>query len=90
LNSVTDAKKQTTLYEYFKGNNLLQVSYSNAVVATPTVSFTPASQSEDAEIHGDLFARQNAVAWETTPPPPRRRLEQRIRTACTLRDCGAF
>jgi RHS repeat-associated protein len=39
LKSVTDAKNQTTFYDYFKDNNVQQVSYSNAVVATPTVSF---------------------------------------------------
>jgi RHS repeat-associated protein len=40
LKSVTDAKNQTTLYSYFIDNNLKQVTYSNAVVATPSVSFT--------------------------------------------------
>ncbi len=40
LKLVTDAKNQTTLYQYFIDNNVKQVSYSNAVVATPTVSFT--------------------------------------------------
>jgi RHS repeat-associated protein len=40
LHSVTDAKNQTTLYSYFIDNNLQQVTYSNAVVATPSVSFT--------------------------------------------------
>ena len=37
---MTDAKNQTTLYGYFIDDNLKQVSYSNAVVATPGVSFT--------------------------------------------------
>jgi len=40
LKSMTDAKSQTTLYSYFADDNLAQVSYSNAVVATPSVSFT--------------------------------------------------
>ena len=40
LRSATDAKNQTTLYDYFTDNNLKQVTYSNAVVATPGVSFT--------------------------------------------------
>ena len=40
LKSVTDARNQTTLYSYFIDNNLKQVTYSNAVVATPGVSFT--------------------------------------------------
>lgn len=40
LRAVTDAKNQTTLYGYFGDNNLQQVTYSNAVVATPGVSFT--------------------------------------------------
>jgi hypothetical protein len=36
---VTNAKTQTTLYEYFTDNKRRQVTYSNAVVATPGVSF---------------------------------------------------
>lgn len=40
LACVTDAKNQTTRYSYFIDNNLKQVSYSNAVVATPSVNFT--------------------------------------------------
>jgi RHS repeat-associated protein len=39
LNSVTDAKDQTTIYDYFVDDNLKQVAYSNAVVATPGVAF---------------------------------------------------
>jgi RHS repeat-associated protein len=38
LKSVTDAKSQTTQYQYFIDNNLKQVSYTNAV-ATPSVAF---------------------------------------------------
>jgi hypothetical protein len=37
---VTDSKNQATLYQYFIDNNVQQVSYSNAMVSTPTVSFT--------------------------------------------------
>jgi RHS repeat-associated protein len=40
LNSAMDAKAQTTQYHYFIDNNLNQVSYSNAAIATPTVSYT--------------------------------------------------
>ena len=40
LQMVTDAKNQSTIYSYFIDNNLKQVTYSNAVVATPSVSFT--------------------------------------------------
>jgi RHS repeat-associated protein len=40
LKSVTDAKNQTRAYSYYNDNNLKQVSYQNAVVATPSVSFT--------------------------------------------------
>ena len=40
LYSVTDANNQSTVYRYFIDNDLKQVSYSNAVVATPSVSFT--------------------------------------------------
>jgi RHS repeat-associated protein len=40
LVSLTDAKSQTTFYNYFVDDNLSQVTYSNAVVATPSVSFT--------------------------------------------------
>jgi len=38
LLSVTDAKNQTTRYNYFMDNNVRQVSFSNAVV-TPSVMF---------------------------------------------------
>jgi RHS repeat-associated protein len=40
LKSVTDAKNQTTAYSYYNDNNLKQVDYQNAVVATPSVSLT--------------------------------------------------
>ncbi|MEW6730797.1 MAG: RHS repeat-associated core domain-containing protein [Acidobacteriota bacterium] len=40
LKQMTDAKNQTTNYEYFKNGNLKQVSYTNAQIATPTVSYT--------------------------------------------------
>jgi RHS repeat-associated protein len=40
LKSVTDAKSQTTQYQYFIDNDVKQVSYSNALIATPTVSFS--------------------------------------------------
>jgi RHS repeat-associated protein len=39
LKSVTDAKNQTTAYGYFNDNDLRQVVYSNAIIATPGVSF---------------------------------------------------
>jgi RHS repeat-associated protein len=35
-----DPKNQITGYDYFLDNNLKQVTYTNAVVATPNVSFT--------------------------------------------------
>lgn len=37
---VTDAKNQSTLYTYSIDNNIAQVAYSNAAVATPSASFT--------------------------------------------------
>lgn len=40
LKTVTDAKSQVTNYQYFVDDRLKQVSYTNAVEATPTVSFT--------------------------------------------------
>ena len=40
LLKVTDAKNQATCYRYNIDNNLNQVNYSNAVIATPGVSFT--------------------------------------------------
>jgi hypothetical protein len=40
LKSVTDAKNQTTIYDYFVDSNLKQVTYSNALVGTPSASFT--------------------------------------------------
>jgi RHS repeat-associated protein len=40
LKSITDAKNQTTTYDYFIDDNLKQVKYLNAVIATPSVSFT--------------------------------------------------
>ena len=40
LKSITDAKSQITQYQYFIDNNLKQVSYSDAIVATPSVAYT--------------------------------------------------
>jgi RHS repeat-associated protein len=40
LKSMTDAKNQTTNYQYFKDDDVKQVSYTNAQNATPSVSFT--------------------------------------------------
>jgi RHS repeat-associated protein len=40
LKSMTDANNQTTNYQYFGDNDLKQVSYTNAQIATPTVNFT--------------------------------------------------
>jgi RHS repeat-associated protein len=40
LKSMTDAKNQTTIYDYYLDNNIRQTTYSNAVVSTPNVSFT--------------------------------------------------
>jgi len=40
LKSVTDAKGQTTLSQYYIDDNLKQVSYTNTAVATPAVSYT--------------------------------------------------
>jgi RHS repeat-associated protein len=39
LKSIKDPKNQFTLFEYFKDNTLKQLSYSNAVVSTPSVSY---------------------------------------------------
>jgi RHS repeat-associated protein len=39
LKSVTDALGQVTNYKYNLDNSLAQVSYTNAIVATPTVSY---------------------------------------------------
>ena len=40
IKSTTDAKNQTTWNDYYVDNNLKRVTYSNAVVATPSVEFT--------------------------------------------------
>jgi RHS repeat-associated protein len=40
LKQMTDAKNQSTVYVYNQDNALQQISYSNAVVATPSVTFT--------------------------------------------------
>jgi YD repeat-containing protein len=40
LKSMTDAKSQVTNYQYFSDNDLKQISYTNAQIATPTVNFT--------------------------------------------------
>jgi len=40
LMAMTDAQGQTTSYSYFIDDNPAQVSYSNVIVATPTVSYT--------------------------------------------------
>jgi YD repeat-containing protein len=40
LQSMTDAKSQVTRYAYFHDDHLQSVSYANAAIATPGVSFT--------------------------------------------------
>lgn len=40
LKQITDAKGQVTNYQYFGDDNLKQVSYTNATIATPTVNYT--------------------------------------------------
>jgi len=40
LKSFTDAKSQVTNYLYYRDNDLKQISYTNAQMATPTVTFT--------------------------------------------------
>ena len=40
LKLMTDAKGQSTNYSYLLDNNLKEISYTNAQIATPTVSFT--------------------------------------------------
>lgn len=40
LRKATDARNQSKVYDYFVDNNLKQIAYTNAVVATPTVAFT--------------------------------------------------
>ncbi|HEX4662635.1 MAG TPA: hypothetical protein VH144_03400, partial [Candidatus Saccharimonadales bacterium] len=40
LKTITDAMGQNTNYSYFIDNNLQQVTYTNAVHATPSVSYT--------------------------------------------------
>ena len=40
LKSMLDAKGQTTNYSYFLDDNLQQISYTSAQIATPTVSYT--------------------------------------------------
>lgn len=40
LSSLTDAKGQVTHYSYFLDNNLQQLSYTNAQIATPSVNYT--------------------------------------------------
>lgn len=40
LKEVTDAKGQTTKYSYYIDDNLKQINYANATIATPSVSFT--------------------------------------------------
>jgi RHS repeat-associated protein len=40
LKTMTDAQGQSTNYSYFVDNNLQQVSYTNAIHATPSVSYT--------------------------------------------------
>jgi RHS repeat-associated protein len=40
LKEVTDAKGQTTQYKYFTDDNLKQISYTNTLISTPTISLT--------------------------------------------------
>lgn len=44
LKEVTDAKGQKTQYHYFIDDNLKQVVYANAAIATPSVAYTYESQ----------------------------------------------
>lgn len=43
LKSVTDAKNQTTIYDYYLDNNIRQIAYSNSIIGTPSASFTYAT-----------------------------------------------
>jgi RHS repeat-associated protein len=40
LASITDPKGQTTNYAYFPDDNIKQISYANAQIVTPTVTYT--------------------------------------------------
>jgi YD repeat-containing protein len=40
LKSKTDPNGQTTIYDYLPDDNVAQITYANAIVATPSVSFT--------------------------------------------------
>jgi len=40
LKSKTDEKGQQTVYSYYPDNNLMQVSYPNAIIPTPAVTYT--------------------------------------------------
>ena len=69
LKSVTDAKSQITSYAYFSDNNLKQVTYSNAVIATPGVAFTyDASYNRLLTMTDGIGATTNAYYAISTPP----------------------
>ncbi len=40
LKEVTDAKGQKTQYSYYQDDNVKQITYSNALIATPSVAYT--------------------------------------------------
>lgn len=71
LKSSTDAKNQTTNYLYFADNNLQQVSYTSAQIATPTVNFTydPAYNRIATMIDGTgtTVYSYNAITGSTSP-----------------------
>jgi YD repeat-containing protein len=71
LQSTTDAKNQTTNYMYFKDDQLQQLSYANAVIATPSLSFTyDAVYGRVATMVDGIGTTTYGYHAVTTPPAP--------------------
>lgn len=71
LKSMTDALNQTTNYQYFSDDTLQQVSYTNAIRATPTVTYTydPNYNRLSTRVDGSGTTTYSYHAITATPPP---------------------
>jgi RHS repeat-associated protein len=69
LKSMTDAIGQTTHYEYWKDNDLSEISYTNAIHVTPTVSFVYDANYSRMTSMIDGFGITNYTYYPISLPP---------------------
>ena len=69
LKQIKDEKGQFKNYDYFVDNNLKQVSYPNALVATPTVAFTYDTNYNRQSTMTDAFGLTTYSYVPVTTPP---------------------